>query len=306
MISVVIPLYNKEKHIADTIRSVLAQSFQDFEVVVVDDGSTDNSAAVVEGLLSEDNRLRLIKQANGGVCSARNNGIDVARGEFVAFLDADDQWDVDFLKEIVKMQNDFPHAAMWGINFAELYGGKLLRELPTGLPKGYRGYVENYFDIPGRISDLYCSSSVVVRRNVFDVVGMFDTRLKYSEDIDMWYRIIVNYPVAFYDRYMVSYFYDADNRTMNRTRRLCYWLPYYCDKYSSYKGTRFYNWIQLWSAVRIREIYFNDKLQRTDARVAAYKLDYSVLPVKYKYLLKTPFPVGMVLWWFDKLRTKLF
>ncbi|MCI7430013.1 MAG: glycosyltransferase [Bacteroidales bacterium] len=306
MISVVIPLYNKEKHIADTIRSVLIQSFQDFEVVVVDDGSTDNSAIVVEGLLSKDDRLHLIKQANEGVCSARNKGIEVARGEFVAFLDADDQWDVDFLAEIVKMQKEFPLAALWGINFAELYGGKLVRELPTGLPKGYRGYVDNYFDMPGRVSDLFCSSSVVIRREAFAKVGLFDTRLKYSEDIDMWYRIILNYPVAFYDRYMVSYFYDADNRTMNRTHCLCDWLPYYCDKYVQYKGTRFYSWIQLWSAVRIREIYFDDASQRADARVAAAKLDYSVLPTKYKYLLRTPFWLGSVLWRIDKLKTKIF
>lgn len=306
MISVIIPLYNKEKHIAATIRSVLAQSFQDIEVIVVDDGSTDHSAAVVEQLLLEDSRLCLIKQLNGGVCSARNKGIEVAKGEYVAFLDADDQWDVNFLTEIVNMQSDFPNAAMWGINYAELYNGKLVRELSTGLPKGYRGYVDNYFDMSGRISDLYCSSSVVIRRETFAKVGLFDTRLKYSEDIDMWYRIIVNYPVAFYDRYMVSYFYDADNRTMNRTRLLRDWLPYYCDKYSDYKGSRFYNWIHLWSAVRIREIYFDDASQRADARVAAEKLDYSVLPTKYKYLLQTPFWLGSVLWCIDKLRTKIF
>lgn len=293
MVSVVIPLYNKENSITSTLQSVCAQTYTDFEVLVVNDGSTDNGATLAAKY--PDTRIRVINKPNGGVCSARNRGINEAKGEFVALLDGDDQWDKEYLAEQVKMINDFPEAAMWGINFAELNQGKLIRKLETGLPAGYRGYVENYFEMKGRVSDLFCSSSVVIRKEVFDKVGMFDERLKYSEDIDMWFRIIANYPVAFYDRYMAWYLYDAENRAMNRKRLLKYWLPYYVEKYKDplFKHNEaFYRWIMRWAACRIKDIYFNDIEQYEDAKVASRKLDYTQLPIKYRFELLTPYWIG--------------
>lgn len=293
MVSVVIPLYNKENSITSTLQSVCAQTYTDFEVLVVNDGSTDNGATLAAKY--PDTRIRVINKPNGGVCSARNRGINEAKGEFVALLDGDDQWDKEYLAEQVKMINDFPEAAMWGINFAELNQGKLIRKLETGLPAGYRGYVENYFEMKGRVSDLFCSSSVVIRKEVFDKVGMFDERLKYSEDIDMWFRIIANYPVAFYDRYMAWYLYDAENRAMNRKRLLKYWLPYYVEKYkdSLFKHNEtLYRWIMRWAACRIKDIYFNDIEQHEDAKVASRKLDYTQLPIKYRFELLTPYWIG--------------
>ena len=293
MVSVVIPLYNKENSITSTLQSVCAQTYTDFEVLVVNDGSTDNGATLAAKY--PDTRIRVINKENGGVCSARNRGIKEAKGEFVALLDGDDQWDKEYLAEQVKMINDFPKAAMWGINFAELNQGKLIRKLETALPDAYRGYVENYFEMKGRVSDLFCSSSVVIRKEVFDKVGMFDERLKYSEDIDMWFRIIANYPVAFYDKYMAWYLYDAENRAMNRKRLLKYWLPYYVEKYKDplfNHNETFYRWIMRWAACRIKDIYFNDIEQYEDAKVASRKLDYTQLPIKYRFELLTPYWIG--------------
>lgn len=307
MVSVVIPLYNKRNSITNTLKSVCEQTISCFEVIVVDDGSTDNSVEVVKQF--DDSRIRLIQKENGGVCSARNRGIKEAKGEYIALLDADDVWDKDYLLEQKKMIEDFPEAAMWGINFAEVADGELIRELPTGLPDEFRGIIEDYFSMPkmkGRVSDLFCSSSVVIRKSAFEKAGMFDERMKYSEDIDMWYRIIANFPVAFYDRYMAFYQYDAENRAMNRTRLLKYWLPYYCDKYSEYKGNEpFYTFIQRWCGVNIKQVYFNDRNQRTDAKVAAAKLDYSVLPPKYRLLFKTPYPIGKVIHLLGETKNKL-
>lgn len=297
MVSVVIPLYNKEKSITSTLQSVCAQTYTDFEVLVVNDGSTDNGATLAAKY--PDTRIRVINKENGGVCSARNRGIKEAKGEFVALLDGDDQWDKDYLEEQMKMIHDFPKAAMWGINFAELNHGQLIRKLETDLPDGYRGYVERYFQRPKRISDLFCSSSVVIRKEAFDKVGMFDERIKYSEDSDMWFRIISNYPVAFYDRYMVWYLYDAENRAMNRKRLLKYWLPYFVEKYKDplFKHDKaFYRWIMRWAGVRIKKIYFNDPEQRDDAEVAARKLDYAQLPIKYRFELLTPFWIGKIIY----------
>ena len=121
----------------------------------------------------------------------------------------------------------------------------------------------------------------------------------------MWYRIILNFPVVFYDKYLVFYNYDAENRAMNKLRPLKYFLPYYVDKYEKYKGNKaFYRFIHRWSAVIIKDYYFNKESQRDDAKVASKRLDYSVLPKKYKFLFKTPFCIGKLIYFATELRLR--
>lgn len=311
MISIVIPLYNKEKSITATLESVLAQSYTDYELIIVDDGSTDNSLNVVKEFVGQidnrwiDDRLTIIFKKNGGVCSARNRGILEAKGEYVALLDGDDIWDRDYLVEQVKMIRDFPEAVMWGINFAETNNGQLIRKLATGLPDGYCGYVDNYFQMKGRISDLFCSSSVVIRREVFEKVGMFDERIKYAEDTDMWWRVISTNKVAFYDRYMVFYQYDTENRAMRRTRQLKYFLPYYVEKYQApifRSNNTFYHYVNCWAAQQIRSYFFSkNEIDRNDAQKAIQNLDYSVIPLKYRLLYKWPYFMAKLFNKLDKL-----
>lgn len=307
MFSVVVPLFNKVSSISDTIMSVIGQAFDDFELIVVDDGSTDGSADVVSSY--EDVRIHLVRKDNGGVCSARNAGIVSAHNDYVAFLDADDLWDKDYLLEQKKMIEDFPEAAMWGINFAETRRGRPVRHVNTGLPSGYRGIVADYFNMPettGRVSDLFCSSSVVIRKDVFANTGLFDERLKFSEDLDMWWRIIADYPVAFYDKEMVFYRFDAENRAMTRKREFRYWLPYYADKFSRYKGNDpFYSFVQRWCAVNIKECYFHDREQRADAKDAATRLDFSVLPGKYLLFFNTPYLIGKTIYLLGELKNRI-
>ena len=187
MISVVIPLYNKEKAITATLQSVYKQTYTDFEVVVVDDGSTDISANVVKEFIAHiddrciDNRWTFVEKPNGGVSSARNAGIKAAKGEYVALLDGDDLWEPTFLEEQVKLIRDFPKAAMWGVNTAFIRRGKYYK-WNQGMGEGYRGYVENYFGT--KHNDLFCSSSVVIRKEIFEKVGYFDERISSSEDLD--------------------------------------------------------------------------------------------------------------------------
>lgn len=309
MISIVIPLYNKEKSIASTLQSVCEQTYKDYEVVIVNDGSTDKSLDAVKDFVSRleigDWRLKIVSKENGGVCSARNRGIQEAKGEYIALLDGDDLWDKDYLAEQAALIRDFPDAAMWGINFAETNNGKLVRRLSTGMPSGYRWYVDDYFQMPGRRSDLFCSSSVVIKKSIFDIVGLFDERIKYSEDIDMWYRIIATNKVVFYDRYMVYYRYDAENRALKRSYRLKQSLPYYIGKYQNpmFKANEaFYRWINRWSANHIRAYYFHgDKIDRQEAREAAAGLDYNVIPRKYNILFKKPYPIAVILNVIDRI-----
>ena len=303
-ISVVIPLYNKRNAIAATLQSVLAQTYTNYEIIVVDDGSTDGSAEVAETILQEctaygvECKGKVIRKANGGVSSARNRGINEAKYDYIALLDGDDLWDEHYLEEQVKLIQDFPEAKMWGINFAER-GGDIIAKLPTGLPVGYRGSIENYFEMPGRVSYLFCSSSVVINKEVFNQIGYFDERLNYAEDLDLWFRIAATYPVAFYDKTMVWYLQDTENRAMNRPQILKRYLPYFVDKYANYKSNpHFYNWIHRWSAQVIRKYYFSTNIQNVyDARVAVKKLDYSVLPKKYfiLYNSKCPYWIARIL-----------
>ena len=105
--------------------------------------------------------------------------------------------------------------------------------------------------------------------------------------------------MAFYDEYMVFYLYDAENRAMNRKRMLKYWLPYYVDKYKNplFKHNEaFYRWIMRFAGVRIKLIYFNDAEQHEDAKIASRKLDYSQLPIKYRFELLTPFWIGRIVY----------
>lgn len=314
MISVVIPLYNKEKSIASTLQSVYEQTYTDYEVVIVNDGCTDNSANVVKDFIAQiddrciDHRWTLVDKPNGGVCSARNRGIQEAKGEYIALLDGDDLWDKEYLAEQVKMIEDFPDAAMWGLNFAETRDGKIVRRVETALPDGYRGYIEHYFEMSRRVSDLFCSSSVVIRKEVFDKIGMFDERIKYAEDSDMWFRINTVYKTAFYDRYMVFYQWDAENRAMTRRRDLRHFLPYYVDKYREpifKQNAIFYRWINRWCAVHIRRYYFSPyELDRQEAKEAAAKLDYSVIPFKYRLFFKLPYMIATKINKIDHWRRK--
>lgn len=309
MISVVIPLYNKEKEIAATLQSVLAQTYTDYEVIVVDDGSMDDSAKVVQSLMAKSNKIRLIQKPNGGVCSARNRGIIESKGYYIALLDGDDIWDKDFLKEQVVLIHDFPKAGMWGVNTAFIRGGKHYR-WRQGMPEGYRGYVDNYFGT--KHNDLFCSSSVVIRRDVFDKVGYFDERISASEDLDMWYRIILHYPVVFYDKILVYYNQDAENRVAYDTDvrfPLTKDIKYYIDKYDKDFDNNpvFSHYMNSLVASRLlyNGYYFGTKQERKDSDVVVKKLRYKDIHPKYRWIFKTPRWLGWIVFRIVNLKKRL-
>lgn len=303
-ISIVIPLYNKASCILKTIQSVINQTYTNFELIVVNDGSTDEGVSIASSY--PDSRIRVINKKNGGVCSARNRGIREAKGDYIAFIDADDLWEKDYLEEQVKMIHDFPEAAMWSINFAATRNEKICRRYKTGLPEGYRGYVKDYFLRADHESELSHPSCVLIRKDVFDKVGMWDERIRYSEDSDMWFRINAVYKTAFYDRIMVYYEQEAENRAMNRRRDMRYFLPYYVDKFKDpmFRGNKeCYTYVNRWCAVRIKQYYFsNDELNRKEAKEAATRLDYSVIPFKYRLFFCLPYSIAKKLYKYDQKR----
>ena len=207
MITIIIPLYNKEASIATALHGVLAQTYQDFEVVVVDDGSTDGGAAVVEQF--DDPRIRLIRQANGGVSAARNRGIAEARGEHVAFLDADDEWMPEFLEEIAALIAAYPESKARATNYIFNSNGvkspTLLRKIPF---TEERGVMTNYFEVASCSHPPVCSICVCIDRDLLQEIGGFPVSIKSGEDLLTWARIAVRTQWAYSMKPLAQYNFD--------------------------------------------------------------------------------------------------
>lgn len=307
MLSVVIPLYNKQNAITETVQSILNQTVSDFEIVVVDDGSTDNSLAVVQAI--KDERIRVIHKANGGVSSARNVGIKAAKGQYVALLDGDDYWDPTFLEEQIRLMEEFPKAGMWGVNYAFVKHGKT-QPCFQGMGQGFRGYVDNYFGT--RHNDLFCSSSVMIRKEVFEVAGYFDERISASEDLDMWYRIILRYPVVYYDKVLAYYNQNAENRVAYDTDvrfPLTKDIKYYIDKYQSdfQQHPAFSKFMNNYVATGLLNegYYFGSAQERKDADVVVKKLKYDDIHPKYRWIYKSPRWFGKIVYGIVCLKKKI-
>jgi len=210
-ISVVIPLYNKTPHIQRALQSVFVQTSQDFEIVVVDDGSTDGGADVVRSIY--DPRLRLIQQENAGVSVARNRGIQEAKADLVAFLDADDAWKPEFLETILRLRERFPDAGAYATAY-ELHepNGKVIQPRYKDIPPSpWEGLIPNYFRAALGTPPVW-ASAVAVPNGVLRDVGYFPIGERLGEDGDMWLRIALRYSIAFSWQIGATYFRDAYNR----------------------------------------------------------------------------------------------
>lgn len=216
-VSVVIPLYNKCSHIGRALKSILNQTFQDFEVIVVDDGSTDEGAAVVK--LSADQRIKLIQQENRGVSSARNRGVNEASAELIAFLDADDEWMPEHLNTLLRLRKNYPDAGAYGTACLIINEGSSARigSYSADIPKEpWEGLLPSYFRAAAFGFPPITASTVAIPKEVFGEMGGFSTAVWIGEDTDLWGRIALKYPIAFSWRGMGMYHTEASNRACNR------------------------------------------------------------------------------------------
>lgn len=217
--SVVIPLFNKEKHIKRAIKSVLNQTIKNFELLIVDDGSTDNSLKEAKKII--DSRVRIIKQENMGVSAARNKGINEARNNFIGFLDADDEWKPNFLTTIEELIKNFPKAGAYATSYYIKIKDGIVKKPPCEqfFSKKWQGILDDYFKyaINGPI---ITASSVVVPKEVFVKVGYFPLGIKKGEDLEMWRRIAIIFDIVYSNRSCAVYHLDATNRACEKEHKL--------------------------------------------------------------------------------------
>ena len=293
MISVIIPLYNKEAGIATALSSVLAQSYQDFEIVVVDDGSTDGSVAVIKTF--NDPRIRLIQQQNAGVSAARNRGIAEAQGEYVAFLDADDEWMPGFLAEMIALQKAYPECRAQAINYIYCSNGA---KSPTTLHKipfkGERGILTNYFEVASCSHPPVWTSAVCIERELLQEIGGFPVGVKSGEDLLTWARIAVRTQWA-YSRRAFSVFNIEGYEINERPKRIPADIDIVGNELKSMhrnnpeiKGLKQY--IALWHKMRC-SIYMRLSMPRKSIGEALKGLKYQPLNHKlYAYILLNLIP----------------
>lgn len=212
LISVVIPLFNKERYVRRALESVCKQTIDKFEIIVIDDGSTDNSYNIAKDF--HDQRISIFYQKNLGVSAARNKGIKMANSELVAFLDADDSWMPWFLETILRLRSNYPKAGAYATNYELLESNGILHEqkIRTIPPFPWEGILENYFKSAAEGEFPLTASSVCIPKYVFNDVGGFIVGEKHGEDLDMWCKIALKYPIAYSTRISAIYHRESDNR----------------------------------------------------------------------------------------------
>jgi glycosyltransferase involved in cell wall biosynthesis len=209
--TVIIPLYNKENFIENTLKSVLNQSFEDFEVLIINDGSTDKSEEKV--LEFKDTRIHYFYQENGGVSAARNFGIAKAQSDYITFIDADDYWYPNFLQEMFENIGRFPLLKVFSAAI-EIETSKKVFPSSYSIVKTADCQIVNYFEASQK-ETVICTSCAVFHKSVFEKTGNFDIQLKSGEDTDLWIRIGLIYPVLFSWKILARYIYDAQSLTKN-------------------------------------------------------------------------------------------
>lgn len=209
--SVIIPLYNKENYIPDTLNSVLAQTFTDFEIILVNDASTDNSLAVAQTV--KDDRIRFIEHsANKGLSASRNTGIKNASSDYVAFLDADDLWKPRFLENIFKLINSYPQASLFATKYEEIYPGNIILEpyYNLSLENDTTGIIDFYKSNLNK--SIYYPSCLCAKKEIFETIGYYDEKITFGEDIDFNIRAHFHFIMAYSNLALVSYTMDSQNQ----------------------------------------------------------------------------------------------
>lgn len=208
MVSVVIPVYNREATIERAIRSVLDQTYSDFEIIVVDDGSRDQSQQIIEKLQRQNRKIRYFRQENLGPSAARNKGIAEARSEYIAFLDSDDYW---YPQKLAKQIQLF--STHHGLGMVYCWAEVINRFSKSWYKNAT--YTKNAFGCLLAEGNFIATSSAITKKTVFNRIGYFDEEIKGPEDFDLWLRIADRFKIDCVKEYLVIKHEGAPNSLQN-------------------------------------------------------------------------------------------
>lgn len=226
-ISVVIPLFNKEKFIIQCLDSIFTQISKVDEVIIVDDGSSDNSYMLVEQYIAKNSisNIVLTKQNNSGVSVARNLGISLSTHSYIAFLDADDQWEDNYIYEIKKLIKQYPSAIAYSTShYINNINGKLWKK--TVLPKGFSGIIKNFYISSKKLSILN-SSKTIIRADIIKSINGFPEGITNGEDLFIWMELARKGNIAHINLPLVTINQFNDESRFGRSVKIPYPISYY-------------------------------------------------------------------------------
>lgn len=294
-ISVVMPLYNKAAQVLATVASVTAQTVSNWELVVVDDGSTDNGPALVRALA--DPRIRLVSQPNAGVSAARNLGIELASADLIAFLDADDLWLPEFLTTILALQTDYPEVSWFatGYEIRPPLGSAFASRLRGCATDFVRGILPDYFAVAICSDPPVWTSATAVQRSVIQEVGGFPVGIGSGEDLLTWARLAACFPLAYEARSLAVFVTSGIERKPDLADRVGMALAQLFRDHPNM--TSLQNYLGLWYRMQaVMSLRFNNAaMARRQAFLAVrygplqlrniYTLLLAILPTKYRQAL---------------------
>lgn len=252
-VSIIMPCYNAAAHLARSVGSVQAQTFQNWELVAIDDGSTDETLVHLSALAVGDPRIRVLTQPNGGVSRARNRGLKEAQGRYIAFLDADDDWSPDFLAHMTSALDKRPDAvlAYCGWQNVGLSGGR-------GQP-----FIPPDYETPDKREKLFAGCrwpihATLTGRDAVMASGGFDTKLRNAEDYAMWLRIAGCAPIARVGEVLAFYHFHSDAQASSaRGRAALDFTAAQLDYLSAYR-----DFAETLGAARMRDMVYGELLRQ--------------------------------------------
>lgn len=298
--SVVVPLYNKAPYVRKALESIMSQTYKDFDLIIVDDGSTDGSATICEEYLSTLytihrtplKNIRLLSQPNSGVAAARNNGVKASHGEYVCFLDADDWWKASFLEEMDRLINEYHDAGLYATNYVYYKPGKT--HVALNLERGYMNYPDAYLH-----SDAMpvWTGAACMPRKVFDEMEGFPVGIKLGEDFLLWAKTALHYKVAFCEKPFAYYNNDVP-ASLRATRNLHapeFSMYFHFDEIEEELRAKSQEqrdvWTQLLDKLRLNGLmnyWLSDEYHEV-AATELVKVDWSKQPKKVICMYKLPF-----------------
>lgn len=296
--SVIIPLYNKAPYIAKAIDSVLAQTFTDYELVIVDDGSRDESARIASDAISGHENCRLIKQENAGVSVARNNGVKASQGDYLCFLDADDWWEPMFLEEMSRLVVALPDAGIYGTNYTIVNETKhKTRVAQIGVEQGFKlGYI-NYCQVYAKTMYMpLWTGAVCIPRGVFEEMNGFPEGIKLGEDFLLWLRIALKHQVAFLNKALAYYNQDVelDNRGVkDKGFAPESFMTFHFDQFEGDEKANpdlkiLLDKIRVYSLLR----FWSENAFRRRVKEEIYIVDFRNVEDIYRFYYKAPYPLA--------------